>query len=465
MIEVLYLTLDTYIESIRDKKIAVIGIGVSNLPLINLLAEKGCKVTACDKRQQIAETADALEDAGVSLCLGDDYLEHLSHDIIFRTPGLHPDVPQLKNARRAGAVVTSEMELFFKLCPCKIIAVTGSDGKTTTTTIISKLMESAGYNTHLGGNIGTPLLTRLPDIAPCDYAVLELSSFQLHSMYCKPDIAVITNISPNHLDVHPDMADYVRAKTSVFKNQDESCRLVLNMSDSYTPEFTAQAKSQIMLFGTHNIPNNGAGLINGIIHTVENGAVTPLMPADEIRIPGAHNTENYMAAFCAVSGLVSPDVCRQVAKSFGGVAHRLELVRIIHGVSYYNDSIASSPTRTIAGLRSFKDEKIILIAGGYDKNIPFDILGQEIVSRVSALFLVGDTSDKIRSAVLSSKGYNKDTLPIIIAESLKQAIFSASNAAKAGDIVLLSPACASFDQFVNFVQRGDCFKEIVRELE
>lgn len=456
----------SYIKSLQGKRIAVVGIGVSNLPLITLLLEHGCNVTACDKRRQdeFLDTYETLSKLGADFCLGETYLDALEqYDLIFRTPGLHPDVLPLKRARAAGAVISSEMELFFSLCPCKTIAVTGSDGKTTTTTIISQLLKARGYCVHLGGNIGTPLLSQLPEIKADDFAVLELSSFQLHSMQCKPDIAVITNISPNHLDVHPDMDDYVYAKQSIFQNQDANCRLVLNAKDPYTEKFIAHSKGELLLFGYNS--ENGTIQRDGNIYWIQQGTETLIMPASEIKIPGSHNVENYMAAFAAVRGLVPVEICRQTAQTFGGVAHRLELIRTLHGVSYYNDSIASSPTRTIAGLHALAGKSIYLIAGGYDKKIPFTELGEEIIKHTKGLFLTGDTAEKIKAAVEDAAEKQHESIPVTMSKNLKEAVLAAKQAAKSGDIVLLSPACASFDAFQNFAQRGDYFREIVHGLE
>jgi UDP-N-acetylmuramoylalanine--D-glutamate ligase len=461
-----YMTLNMYLDSIKHKKIAVVGIGISNTPLIELLVQHGCDVTACDKRsyEVLGTVAEHLSKLGVKLKLGEDYLHDLACDICFRTPGIHPQNPELQAALSPDTVLTSEMEVFFALCPCKTIAITGSDGKTTTSSIIAELLKADGYRVHLGGNIGKPLLTEIPDMQPSDVAVLELSSFQLHSMYCKPDVAVITNISPNHLDVHPDYQDYIEAKRSIYKNQDSTCRLVLNRDNNITAAFASDAKAEVLLFSRRESVQNGVFLRDGMLYAAQDYAVSPILPQTEIRLPGIHNVENYMAAFCAVRDLVSREACQKVASTYGGVRHRLEMIRVHKGVTYCNDSIASSPTRTIAGLRSFK-EKPILIAGGYDKNIPFEGLGDEICRRVKALYLTGNTAEKIKTAVQRSVEYDPNLLPIYQFDTFKEAVLAASAAAKEGDLVLLSPACASFDQFKNFAERGDTFRDIVNELE
>ena len=459
------MTLSEYINTIRDKKIAVIGIGISNEPLIRLLAFEGCNVTACDKRDFEKLGAKALEliSMGVKLKLGETYLDDLDYDIIFRTPGLMPFDEHLASAKEKGSIITSEMELFFALCPCPIFAVTGSDGKTTTTTIISELLKKAGYNIHLGGNIGKPLLCELPFFKKDDIAVLELSSFQLHSMPCRPNVAVITNISPNHLDKHKDYQDYIDAKKSIYLNQHEDDLLVLNLDDEHTPEFLSSAKSRVKFFSFDSAPENGTFYDEGNIYRIHNGEKAFLMNAGDILIPGDHNIKNYLAAFAATEGYVSDDICISTAKSFAGVEHRLETVRVLNGVRYINDSIGSSPSRTIAGLHALKTKPIIIV-GGYDKKIPFDTLGDELCKGAKKVIFTGATADKIKEAVLNSALYPESGLLLESVPDFKEAVLAASASAHDGDIVLLSPACASFDHFANFEERGNYFKNIVMEL-
>lgn len=460
------MTLDYYLDSLADKSIAVVGYGVSNAPLCRLLLEHGCDVTICDKRTEDKfEDAAALREKGAKLRLGEDYLEGLNEEVIFRTPGLHPFTPQLKSAAERGSTLTSEMEAFFKVCPCHTIAITGSDGKTTTSTLIAKLLEASGHTVFLGGNIGAPLLDKVPQMKPEDFAVLELSSFQLHSMSCKPETAVITNISPNHLDIHPSIEDYVEAKKSIFLNQDESCTLILNAEDPHTPAFAAEARAKIRYFSRAHSVVSGCFCVDELLYSANNYEVREIMPAAGILIPGLHNVENYMAAYAACSGYISDSAFRSVARTFPGVPHRIELIRERNGVKYYNDSIASSPTRTIAGLRCFTKVKPILIAGGHDKHIPFDALGTEIVERVKALYLTGETAERIKQAVLDTPGYNRLTLPIYIIDDFKEAVLTAAESAKDGDVVILSPACSSFDKFKNFVERGNTFRQIVLEMD
>ena len=454
--------LQEYLNSLKDRSVAVIGIGVSNTPLIRLLLQNGIDVTACDKRSRadLGTLAEELERGGARLQLGEDYLEGLDQDVIFRTPGMRPDLPQLLAAREKGSVITSEMEVFFDVCPCPIIAVTGSDGKTTTTTMIAELLKASGRKVHVGGNIGKPLLAEAGDMAPADSVVLELSSFQLMTMKKSPHICVLTNLSPNHLDMHKGMEEYVASKENIFLYQNTNDVAVFNLDNEITCAQSCRAVGEVRLFSRRSSVKNGVYLRGDAIVRCRDGAETVVMTTADIKLPGIHNVENYMAAIAALDGLVDDDTIRTFAREFGGVEHRIELVRTLDGVRYYNDSIASSPTRTIAGLRAFR-EKVILIAGGYDKNIPFDVLGPEVVEHVKVLILCGATAHKIRAAVESAPDYAPGKPEILVAASLAEAAGMARSCAREGDVVTLSPACASFDQFRNFMERGKAFKEIV----
>ena len=445
------MTFESYFSALRGKRIAVLGLGVSNRPLVKLLLEFGCDVTGCDRTPADKVDAQVLE-LGCKLSLGENYLDGVEADVLFRTPGMHPGHPAIRALADRGAQVTSEMEAFFALCPCNLIAVTGSDGKTTTTTLIARMLEAAGKKVWLGGNIGTPLLPLTRQMKKDDFAVVELSSFQLMDMTRSPQRAVVTNLAPNHLDVHKDMEEYVEAKKNIFAFQNETGLLVLNQDNAITNgfagngttrKFSRQGSAHVCLKGDM-ITRGGEEVLN--IH--------------DILLPGVHNIENYMAAIAAVEGLVDDETIRQVAKNFGGVEHRIELVRIKDEVRYYNDSIASSPSRTIAGLRSFR-EKVILIAGGYDKHIPYDVLGPEICEHVKKLFLCGATAPQIRAAVENCDG---EKPAITDCGKFENAVRAAAAAAEAGDVVLMSPASASFDEFKNFMVRGEFFKKIVKEL-
>lgn len=451
-----------YFESLKGKKVAVIGLGVSNKPLVEGLLDAGVPVLVCDKRRRedFNGAIETLERRGLTAALGPDYLDHLEGtDVIFRTPGLRPDVPQIARAVAAGAKLTSEMEAFLDLCPCRIIAVTGSDGKTTTTTIIAGLLKAAGYRTFVGGNIGHPLLCQVDDIRPDDMVVLELSSFQLMTVAQSPSVAVVTNLAPNHLDVHKDMDEYVSAKRNIFAHQDARDKLVLNADNDITAGFAREARGAVTLFSRKKTVAGGVYLRDKTVMS----AGHPVLNTDDILLPGLHNLENYMAAIAAVDGLVHDEVIREFARTFGGVAHRIELVRELDGVRYYNDSIASSPSRTIAGLRSF-DRKVILIAGGYDKHIPYDVLGPEILEHVKALILTGDTAEKIKAATLAAPGYQEGQPAIYDCADLKEAVERSRALAGPGDVVMMSPASASFDRFKNFEERGNAFKDLVNAL-
>ena len=452
---------DQYFDSLTDKRVAVLGIGVSNRPLIRMLLARGICVLACDKtpREKLDAEVLELEQAGAVLHVGEHYLDDVQADIVFRTPGMHPDIPALRQLRESGAEITSEMEVFFEVCPCHIIAVTGSDGKTTTTTLIAKILEHAGHRVWLGGNIGAPLLPQAADMTPTDIAVVELSSFQLMTMERSADIAVVTNVAPNHLDVHKDMAEYVQAKKNVFAHQDASGKVVLNYDNDITRAFAADAPGAVEFFSRQARPAHGVYLEDGTIF--RDGR--PIMDAADIRIPGVHNIENYMAAACAVEGLATEEDIDEIARTFAGVEHRIEFVRELDGVKYYNDSIASSPSRTIAGLHSFH-QKLVLIAGGYDKKIPFDVLGPEICAHVRLLILCGATAEKIEAAVCAAPEYQPGQPEILHAATLAEAVQLAQAHSVPGDIVTLSPACAAFDQFKNFMVRGETYKRLVQAL-
>ena len=451
--------------TLKDKRIAVLGIGVSNTPLIRLLREHGVAVTACDKKERTAlgKTAEELEAMGADLKLGSDYLKDIDADVIFRTPGMRPDLPELLAAKERGSRITSEMQVFFEVCPCPIIAVTGSDGKSTTTTVITEFLRAAGRTVHLGGNIGHPLLAEAGEMHADDVAVLELSSFQLLDMTHSPHIAVLTNLAPNHLDVHRSMEEYIAAKENIFRYQSADDIAVFNQDNAITLGLSEKANGRVRLFSRQQEVADGAFVRDGAIWLRRGEEEREIVKTDEIRIPGQHNVENYLAAIAAVDGLVSDEVIRTVAREFAGVEHRIELVRTRRGVRWYNDSIATSPTRTIAGLRSFS-QKLILIAGGYDKHIPFDVLGPELIAHVKLLILCGATANQIRACVTGCADYHGEP-EMIECATLDEAVKLAAERAQEGDVVTLSPACAAFDQFPNFMVRGRYFKDLVNALE
>ena len=456
------MTIQEYLQSLQGKRVAVIGVGVSNTPLIRLLRGADIDVTVCDKKDKAAlgTLADELEAEGCRLHLGKDYLEGLDQDVVFRTPGLHPRY--LEAVRKRGSQITSEMEVFFAVCPCPIIGITGSDGKTTTTTIIAGLLRTAGKTVHLGGNIGHPLLAETETIQPEDVAVVELSSFQLMTMKESPATAVLTNLAPNHLDIHTDMEEYVEAKAAILSHQEPDNRAVCNWDNEITRELSHRTSGNVKYFTmTDNHDIDGCFLRNGAIWYRSQGAEREILPISDILIPGRHNVENYMAAICAVEGLVSDEIIREFARTFGGVEHRIELVRRRHGVRWYNDSIASSPSRTIAGLLSFS-QPVILIAGGKDKGVSYEPLGPVINDHVKLLILCGATAEAIRKAVTEAANYQG--LNILEVEDYPSAVALADSKAVDGDVVMLSPASTSFDRFRNFEERGHVFKDLVMAL-
>ena len=457
-------------ELIQGKKVAFIGAGVSHKRCIEQFVELGAQVTLCDQKKSLEDFgayADTLRRLHVRLSLGEHYTDGFAgQDIIMRTPGYEYYKPELQAALQAGTKVTSEVELFFELCPCEIVAVTGSDGKTTTTTLISKMFEAAGRKVFLGGNIGAALLPQLADVTPEAVAVVELSSFQLISMRVSPKVAVVTNVTPNHLDHHKDMQEYIDAKRNILLWQVPPCRAVLGFENEISRGMQKDCKGEQVWFTRLHGTDKGAFLreSDDTLCYAENGVVTPILPRAEVKLRGLHNVENLLAAIAAVWGRVPVEAMRQVGSTFTGVEHRIEPVRTLDGVTYYNDSIASSPTRTIAGLRSF-NQKIILIAGGYDKKIPYEPLAPEILAHVKTLVLMGATGPRIEAAVRACPGFDESALTILHADSMQHAVELARGAAQPGDVVSLSPASASFDLYPNFEVRGRDYKNIVNNLK
>lgn len=456
-----------FFAEMKEKKVAFIGTGVSHTELILMFRDKGIAVTVCDKRtaDKFQETYDRLSAKGVQFILGENYLDTLTDfDVVFRTPGMYFNDPALTKAREAGVVVTSEMEVFFDLCPCKIYGVTGSDGKSTSTTLIAEILAASGKTVHKGGNIGRALLPIIERIHEEDCAVVELSSFQLISMRKSPDTALITNITPNHLDVHGTMEEYIQCKTNLITHQNAFSRAVLNLDNDGTRALAGSVRGQLGWFSRREKPERGAYLReDGMLCYTENGTDTPVVHRDDIRIPGMHNVENFLGVIAALWGDAPVSAFVRVAKEFGGVEHRIEFVRELGGVKWYNDSIATSPTRVLAGLRSFS-QRIIVIAGGYDKKIPFEPMAETVCERVKLLILMGATAEKIEKAVTAAKNYDPEHIRILHAASMEEAVLTAKREALPGDIVTLSPACASFDLYPNFEARGLHFKRLVKEL-
>ncbi len=460
--------LEEFNNFIRFRKVAVIGLGVSNIPLLDYLYLNQATVTVFDNREEAKIPTDMMEkikNYGFSYSFGEKALETLHHfAVIFRSPSCLPTQPELEEEAKNGAIVTTEIELFMKLCPAKIIGVTGSDGKTTTTSLIYAILQDAGYHSFLGGNIGTPLFTKLPEITPDDIVVLELSSFQLMGMDVSPQIAAITNITPNHLNIHKNYDEYIHAKKNIFQHQDESGILVLNYDNEITRNCAQEAKGKVIFFSSTQKLENGYMIDENKIKFCQDKIRKHILNVEDVILKGKHNYENIATALAVTETLVDLDTAIDTIKTFSPVAHRIEFVRTINGTSWYNDSASSSPTRTIAGLRAFDTEKIVLIAGGYDKNLDYSVLAKPILEKVSTLILMGQTTGKIFEVVKAEMEQQKKQIPIYIANDLDHAISLAKKYAKPEEVVLFSPASASFDMFKNAVERGEKFKEKVQNL-
>lgn len=450
-------------DYIRGKKVAVVGIGVSNIPLINFLIDLNAEVTAFDKKTetQLGDISNNLKLKGVNLELGENYLERLiGFEVIFKTPGMRIDSPALVREKANGAYITSEMEEFVKYCPAKIYGVTGSDGKTTTTSIIYNLLKEQEYTTWVGGNIGTPLFSNMEQIKEEHRVVLELSSFQLMTMDVSTDIAIVTNLSPNHLDMHKGMEEYIDSKKNIFKYQENNNLLILNRENDITYSFASEAKGHVSLFSSKRIIDDGAYYDNGSLYVGKNKVCNK----SDIIIQGMHNVENYLSAFLATKEEVSIENMKKVATTFTGVDHRNQLLREFKGIKFYNDSIGSSPTRTIATISTY-EKPVILIAGGYDKNIPFEPLAYEGYSKIKELILMGATKNKIKAVFDKLEQEKGIKTKIHMVDSMEEAVKKAVKISNEGDSIVLSPACASFDMFKNFEVRGNKFKDIVNDLK
>lgn len=452
---------------LKNRKVAIIGLGVSNIPLLNYMHNVGAKVTVFDNRiiEDIPkDTMKKITDYAMEFSFGPNNLSKLEgFDIIFRSPSCLPTVPELQKEVERGAILTSEIEMLMKLCPGKVIGVTGSDGKTTTTTLIYEILKANGYNCYLGGNIGTPLFTKLNEMTPEDIVVLELSSFQLMGMEISPSISVITNISPNHLNVHSSYEEYIDAKKNIFKYQDENGIVVLNYDNAITKAAAKEANGKVIFFSSKTKLEDGIILDGDIIKECKDKLRRHILSTNTVALRGVHNYENICAAIAATSSLVKVEDAVKAVQEFKGVQHRLEFIREIDGVKWYNDSIGTSPTRTIAGLHSF-DERIVLIAGGYDKHLDYTPIAKPILEKVDSLILIGDTAPKIFDAVKEEAEKQGKDIKIYMCDEFKNIVLVAKKVAKPGQIVLFSPASASFDLFRNFEERGNKFKELVNNM-
>lgn len=450
------------------KRVAVVGLGVSNIPLIRFLRRKGAHVTGCDQKsaEQLKERLPQLEEAECELQLGSDYLATLSaHDVIFLTPGMRKNLPEIQAARAAGALVSSEIQLVFELCRAPIVGITGSSGKTTTTMLCGEILKTQGDQVWVGGNIGQPLIEVIEAVPPSAKVVLELSSFQLEELTRSPQFAVVTNVTPNHLDQHASMEEYTEAKEHIFRYQGKDDWCVLNLDNPVTARMAEKCSSRVAFFSRKRELDEGACLAGEDLVVRSGGVEERICSRSEIRLLGVHNVENVLAAALAthLAG-AGREAIRRVATGFTGAPHRLELVRELRGVRYYNDSIATTPARAIAGLESFT-APVVLIAGGYDKKLPFDEFARVAVSRAKAVVLLGTTAGQIEQALRRAGTAHDGPQPAIIrVETFPQAVAEAARLAEPGEVVLLSPACASYDMFKNFEERGQAFRELVRGL-
>ena len=460
--------LEEFNSYIQFRKVAIIGLGVSNIPLLDYLYEKKANVTVFDDRniEKISkDIVDKITNYHFKFSFGENSLEKLrGFDIIFRSPSCLPTRPELEQEASRGAIVTSEVELLMKMCPSKIIGVTGSDGKTTTTSLIYAILKEAGFNVFLGGNIGTPLFTRLSEMTPEDYVVLELSSFQLMGMEVSPDIAVITNITPNHLNIHKDYEEYIEAKKNIFKYQNEKGIVVLNFDNEITRNCAKEVKGKVIFFSSKEKLDNGFIVDENIIKKCEDKVRTHIIDTKDVILRGNHNYQNIATALAATDTLADETVAVKAIKKFKPVEHRIEFVRELDNVKWYNDSASSSPSRTLSGLNAF-DEDIVLIAGGYDKNLDYTPLAKTLLKKVKTLILIGQTAGKIFEAVKKELEKENKKLDIYMCDSLEKTIEIAKKSAKSGQVVLFSPASASFDMFKDFADRGNKFKDLVNKLE
>lgn len=449
---------------LRNRRIAIIGLGVSNIPLLDYFHDKKAQVTVFDSRdiEKIPKNVmDKITEYSMEFSFGKNYLLKLKDfDIIIRSPSCLPTLPELEEQEKKGTLITTEVELLMKMCPCKMIGVTGSDGKTTTTTLISEILKRAGYVCHTGGNIGTPLFTKLDQIKPEDIVVLELSSFQLMGMEVSPDIAVITNVTPNHLDIHKDFEEYVEAKKNIYRYQDKEGIVVLNYDNKITREYSIYVKGKSIFFSSKEKLDNGYIVDGTIIKECDDKLRKHILNTRDTNLKGVHNFENICAAIAATRTLVDLDTAVQAIIDFKGVPHRIEFVREINGVKWYNDSASTTPSRAISALNAFH-QKVILIAGGSDKNLDYTEIAKPILDNVKVLVLMGNTSEKIFNAVKAEAEIENRDIDIYQADSLTQAVILAKRHSRENDVVLFSPASASFDMFKNMYDRGNQFREIV----
>ncbi|MCR4441112.1 MAG: UDP-N-acetylmuramoyl-L-alanine--D-glutamate ligase [Peptococcaceae bacterium] len=450
--------------NLEGKRILMIGAARSGIAAARFLNEMGARVVLNDKknREELEKEAlDSLEKKGIELVFGlHPDIEKIPVDLIIMSPGVPLTIPTVRSALEKGIPVWSEMELAARFNKAPIVAVTGTNGKTTTTALIGRIFTDAGRNVFIGGNIGMPFISKAAELKEGDVVVLEASSFQLETTQTfKPKVALALNLTPDHLDRHGSFAGYIEAKARIFANQDKDDWLILNWDDEETKKFGDRAASKVIFFSRKNILEQGFCVENGYLTARMGGRSTPIIRTEEIYIKGGHNLENALAAAAAgwVMG-VGPDSLKESLATFPGVPHRLEHVLVHKGIEYVNDSKGTNPDAAIKALDAF-DRPIVLIAGGKNKGVEFTEFAKKVKEKVKALVLLGQAAGEIESAV-KKIGYTS----YYHARTYPEAVEKASSLAKTGDIVLLSPACTSWDMFNNFEERGELFKELVREL-
>jgi UDP-N-acetylmuramoylalanine--D-glutamate ligase len=454
---------------LKNKKVLVVGLGRSGAASAIFLQEHGAKVIVSDSKSeaQLQRDVPALLDRGISIETGQHGERTFrDQDLIVVSPGVPSDQPQLQHARSLGIPVIGEVELAFRFLQGKVLAITGSNGKTTTTTLVGEVLAKSGKKTLVGGNIGTPVISLAAQSTPESFVVLEISSFQLESIQqFRPWIAAILNITPDHLDRHHTFQAYVDAKLRIFENQRSGAGedqqagdfAVLNADDPTCAGLKDKVKSSLLWFSRKQRVESGAFLSGDQVIFRRNGQEQPVLSRSDIALKGEHNLENVLAAVCMtmVAGC-APQQVRQGVKEFRAVEHRLELAATIHGVAFYNDSKATNVDATVKALESFPGN-IHIILGGKDKGSDYSVLNPLLRERVKRVYLIGAAADKIAAQV-------RESAELVRSGTLERAVRQAFDAAGPGDVVLLAPACASFDQFENYEHRGRVFKELVHSL-
>ncbi|MCR5059580.1 MAG: UDP-N-acetylmuramoyl-L-alanine--D-glutamate ligase [Saccharofermentans sp.] len=493
------LKLEKFKKYIKGRKVAVTGVGISNKPLIIWLSGLGVDITAFDAHDEsepsIGSTVKEFSEKGIKIrwSLGEGYMKPMfeeTFDIVFKTPKMRFTVDALEAQRRKGAILTTEMELFLDLCPAETFGITGSDGKTTTTTLVYEIMKTAGYNCYLGGNIGTPLLDQIEKITPEDKVILELSSFQLLGMKRSVDNAIITNITPNHLDYHFDYKEYIDSKTNIFANQGATGKLVLNCGNDLTYDLRNIARGRVSYFSGDTCVNIRNTYKNADIAFVdEDGFLCLQRPSgteriidkNEILIPGAHNVENYLAAIALTCDHVSLSDVVKVAREFKGVQHRIEFIRELAGVKWFNSSIDTSPNRTINTMNALSSRGMhgVLLCGGKDKQCVYEGLGDAILKFADRIVIYGSNAELIKQILAKEANGRKYEVYVIeggeevyelpatrdaALSKMTEAVSKAKSLAKPGDVVIMSNVGTSYDHFRHFEHRGDLFKELVSNL-